>query len=148
MIDRHLSPPGVKLIFIADRGFHSLNVFAHAIEHDSYFLVRATDIKIQRLLASDIPLEDYFDIQINCILTRTNSKKKRIHPKLSDQYKYVCKDVAFDYIDSEKQTEYPIALRVLRFQVSETGYENIIKTCLLTDFRLTKSKASIISDGH
>ena len=32
----------------------------------------------------------------------------------------------FDYIDPEKQTEYMIALRVLRFRISEDGYENII----------------------
>jgi hypothetical protein len=88
LIDRHQSPSGIKPIFIADRGFHALNVFAHAIEHDSYFLVRATDIKMQRLLAADLPLEDCFDIQVNRILTRTISKKKRLHPELSDQYKF------------------------------------------------------------
>jgi hypothetical protein len=140
LIDRHQSPSGIKPIFIADRGFHSLNVFAHAIEHDSYFLVRATDIKMQRLLAADLPSEDCFDIQINRILTRTNSKKKRLHPELSDQYKYVCKEVAFDYIDTEKQTEYPIALRVLRFQISETGYENIITNLPPEEFPLEEIK--------
>ncbi len=127
LIDRHRTDPGIIPIVIADRGFHSLNVFAHAIEHNSYFMIRATDIKMQHLLAMDIPADqDTFDIPINRILTRTNSKKKRIHPELSDQYKFICQDVAFDYIDPEKQREYPIALRVLRFQISENGYENII----------------------
>jgi hypothetical protein len=140
LIDSHQSPSGVKPIFIADRGFHSLNVFAHAIEHDSYFLVRATDIKMQRLLGDDLPSKDCFDIQIDRILTRTNSKKKRLHPELSAQYKFVCKDVAFDYIDAEKQQEYPIALRVLRFQISDTGYENIITNLPPDEFPMDEIK--------
>jgi hypothetical protein len=140
LIDSHQSPSGVKPIFIADRGFHSLNVFAHAIEHDSYFLVRATDIKMQRLLGDDLPSKDCFDIQIDRILTRTNSKKKRLHPELSAQYKFVCKDVAFDYIDAEKQPEYPIALRVLRFQISDTGYENIITNLPPDEFPMDEIK--------
>lgn len=45
---------------------------------------------------------------------------------MTDQYKFICKSVASDYIDSEKQTEYPITLRILRFQLSDNGYENII----------------------
>jgi hypothetical protein len=140
LIDSHQSPSGVKPIFIADRGFHSLNVFAHAIEHGSYFLVRATDIKMQRLLGDDLPSKDCFDIQIDRILTRTNSKKKRLHPELSAQYKFVCKDVAFDYIDAEKQPEYPIALRVLRFQISDTGYENIITNLPPDEFPMDEIK--------
>ena len=127
LIDRHTSSPEVLPVFIADRGFHSLNVFAHAIENNAYFLIRATDIKTQRLLGMDLPeSQDCFDVQIDRILTRSNSKKKRLHPELPDQYKYICQDVAFDFIDPEKQNEYPISLRVLRFQVSEDGYENII----------------------
>lgn len=127
LIDRNPTVPGIIPIFIADRGFHSLNVFAHAIEHHSYFMIRATDIKMQRLLGIDLPAgQSSFDIQVRRMLTRSNSKKKRLHPELADQYKFICREVAFDYIDPEKQPEYPINLRVLRFKISEDGYENII----------------------
>lgn len=126
LIDRHQTVPDATSIFIADRGFHSLNVFAHAIEHNTYFMIRATDIKMQRLLGADLPATQDFDVQIDRILTRTTSKKKRLHPELADQYKYICPNVAFDYIDPDVQNEYPITLRVLRFQISEEGYENII----------------------
>lgn len=127
LIDRNPTVPGIIPIFIADRGFHSLNVFAHAIEHHSYFMIRATDIKMQRLLGIDLPAgQSSFDIQVRRMLTRSNSKKKRLHPELADQYKFICREVAFDYIDPEKQPEYPIDLRVLRFKISEDGYENII----------------------
>ena len=126
LIDRYRTAPGIIPIYIADRGFHSLNVFAHAVEQHSLFMVRAADIKMQRLLGTDLPVQNCFDVQINRILTRSNSKKKRLHPELADQYKFICPNVAFDYIDPEKQTEYPISLRVLRFKISEYGYENII----------------------
>lgn len=126
LIDRYQKVPGIIPIYIADRGFHSFNVFAHAVEHHSFFMVRATDIKMQRLLGIDLPIQDCFDVQINRILTRSNSKKKRLYPELEEQYKFICQNVAFDYINLEKRTEYPIALRVLRFKISEDGYENII----------------------
>ena len=141
LIDRHPTVPDIIPIFIADRGFHSLNVFAHAIEHHSYFMIRATDIKMQRLLGIDLPADQSsFDIQVRRILTRSNSKKKRLHPELADQYKFICREVAFDYIDPEKQPEYPIDLRVLRFKISEDGYENIITNLPPEEFPVDKIK--------
>ena len=75
MIDRHCIP-GTVPVFIADRGFHSFNVFAHAIEHNSYFLIRAKDVNMRCLLGNDLPDEENFDIQIKRILTRFQSKKR------------------------------------------------------------------------
>ncbi len=127
LIDAHQATSNSIPIFIADRGFHSLNVFAHAIEHDSYFLVRATDVKMQRLLDFEYPQgQDVFDMEIERILTRTHSRKKWKHPELASQYKYICQNVSFDYIIPGKQDEYRISLRILRFQIPGGGYENII----------------------
>lgn len=141
LIDRYRPVPGITPVFIADRGFHALNVFAHAIEHGSYFMIRATDIKMQRLLGADLPVDqDCFDVRISRILTRSTSKKKRLHPELADQYKFICQEVAFDYIDPEKQPEYQIALRVLRFPISETGYENIITNLPPEEFPMDEIK--------
>lgn len=67
MIDRCDLPDAVP-IFIADRGFHSFNVFAHAIEHNAYFLIRAKDVNMRRLLGQDIPEENCFDVWIDRIL--------------------------------------------------------------------------------
>ena len=41
---------GGSPIFIADRGFSSYNVFAHAIENHVDFLIRAKDLNVQRFL--------------------------------------------------------------------------------------------------
>lgn len=133
MIDRYRIPDTIP-IFIADRGFHSFNVFAHAIEHNSYFLIRAKDVNVQRLLGKNLPDTDCFDIQVNRILTRSNSKRKRLHPELEDQYRFICKEVTFDYIEHGTGEEYPISLRVLRVKISDNGYENIITNLPVEEF--------------
>ena len=125
MIDR-CNSPGAVPIFIADRGFHSFNVFAHAIENNAYFLIRAKDVNMRRLLGHDIPEENCFDVWIDRILTRSQSKKKRKYPELEEQYRFICREVTFDYIDHGSGDEYPISLRILRFKISDDTYENII----------------------
>ncbi len=113
LIDR---PPcnGTVPIFIADRGFHTYNVFAHAIENRAFFVIRATDAKMKRLLGANLPKEEIFDIRVTRYLTRSLSKKKYLHPELADQYRYIWKEVAFDYLPAQGYGEYEISLRVLR----------------------------------
>ena len=139
MIDRYYIPDVVP-IFIADRGFHSFNVFAHAIEHNSYFLIRAKDVNMRRLLGNDIPEDESFDVQVNRILTRSQSQKKRLHPEFEEQYRFLCKKVTFDYIEHESGKEYPISLRILRFKISDNGYENIITNLPVEEFSAEEIK--------
>ena len=139
MIDRCGTANTVP-VFIADRGFASFNVFAHAIQHGSYFLIRAKDINVHRLLGMDFPDTENFDIQVNRILTRSNSRKKRLHPELEDQYRFICSSVTFDYLDSDSRKEYSLSLRVLRFKISDDGYENIITNLPVEDFSVEEIK--------
>lgn len=139
MIDRYGISDTIP-IFIADRGFHSLNVFAHAIEHGSYFLIRAKDVNMRRLLGHDLPDEECFDIQLHRILTRSQSKKKRLHPEQEDQYRFICKEVTFDYIEHGSGKEYPISLRILRFKISDDSYENIITNLPAEEFSVEEIK--------
>lgn len=139
MIDRCGTANTVP-VFIADRGFASFNVFAHAIQHGSYFLIRAKDVNVHRLLGMDFPDTENFDIQVNRILTRSNSRKKRLHPELEDQYRFICNSVTFDYLDSDSRKEYSLSLRVLRFKISDDGYENIITNLPVEDFSVEEIK--------
>jgi len=111
-------------ILVADRGFASYNVFAHAMEKDFYFVIRAKDVNTKRLLAAT-SLPDQMDQWVNIILTRSNARKKRLHPELESLYRYVCKAVPFDFI-TRQRTEYSMKLRVVRFQIGQDSYENII----------------------
>lgn len=142
LVDRHNPLPDSVPLLIADRGFHALNVFAHVIERHGFFLIRATDVKMQRLIEEDLPeaQDGCFDIQITRILTRSHSKKKYQHPELSDQYKFMCQNVTFDYIDPDNRPEYQITLRVLRLNISEDSYENIITNLPADEFPVEEIK--------
>lgn len=111
-------------IFVADRGFASYNVFAHALEKSCSFVIRAKDINIKRLLT--VPsLPHQADQWTEVILTRSNAKKKRLHPELAPFYRCICKNVPFDFI-TDHCPEYHMRLRVVRFQIAEGIYENLI----------------------
>ena len=119
---------GGSPIFIADRGFSSYNVFAHAIENHVDFLIRAKDLNVQRFLGVET-LPDKLDTTIELILTRTQSKKKHKHPEKESQYRYICKNIAFDYLDPDDiSDEYLLKLRIVRVEVSDGVFENIITT--------------------
>lgn len=126
LIDRHAPCDGTVPIFIADRGFHAYNVFAHAIENGAFFVIRATDAKMKRLLGCGLPKEEIFDIWVTRYLTRSHSKKKYLHPESAEQYRHICPKVTFDYFPEEGYGEYEISLRVLRFPIGNGTYENII----------------------
>lgn len=111
-------------IFIADRGFSSYNVFAHAIEKGFFFAIRAKDINTERLLGlTHLPCQ--IDQWAEVILTRSNAKKKRLHPELERLYRYICKAVTFDFI-TDDSPEYHMCLRIVRFEIADGKYENII----------------------
>lgn len=121
-------------IFIADRGFSSYNVFAHAIENQVDFIIRAKDLNIQRFLGVN-SLPDKLDTTVELILTRTQSKKKHQHPEKEAQYRYICKNIAFDYLDPDDiSDEYRLKLRIVRFEVTDGIFENIITTLSEEDF--------------
>lgn len=140
LIDRHTPSSGTVPVFIADRGFHAYNVFAHAIENNAFFVIRATDIKMKRLLGDDLPKEETFDIRVTRHLTRSHSKKKYLHPESAGQYRHICPKVAFDYFPEEGYGEYEISLRVLRFPIGDGKYENIITNLPENEFRTGEIK--------
>ena len=136
LIDRYIY--GGCPIFVADRGFASHNVFAHALEKGCFFAIRAKDVNTRRLLAAD-SLPQQIDKWADVIFTRSNSKKKRLPPELAPFYRYICKAVPFDFI-TDSCPEYPMRLRVVRFQIAEGVYENIITNLPSDEFSLEQIK--------
>ena len=59
------------------------------------------------------------------ILTRSNAKKNKLHPELESLYRCICKAIPFDFI-TDSRPEYRMRLHVVRFQIEEGVYENII----------------------
>jgi len=120
-------------IFIADRGFSSYNFFAHAQENGLFFLVRAKDLNARRLLKLE-SLPGRIDANAEIILSRTQSQKKWARPDLADRYRYISPEVSFDYIAPGSTDEYRLLLRIVRFEVVEGAFENIVTNLPAVEF--------------
>lgn len=122
MVDR--SRISQKSIIIADRGYESYNLFAHIEKKGLNYLIRVKDINSNGILSSfDLPSADEFDIKIDTILTRKQTKKEKANPKL---FKFLPKNARFDYLDLHHNKYFPISLRVLRIKINDHLYETII----------------------
>ena len=111
-------------IFIADRGFASYNVYAHAIANDAFFIIRVRDNNTKGILG--VPsLPNSLDTWVHLILSRSGSRASRLHPELSSRYRTLVKSSIFDFI-SEDCPEYPLSLRVVRFRLPGGNFENIV----------------------
>ena len=137
LADRY--PYGGSPIFIADRGFSSYNFFAHSMEKGIFFLVRAKDINVKRLLKLRF-LPNHLDTDARIILARTQSKKKRKHPELAERYRYINPSATFDYIELKSTDEYPMNLRIARFEIAEGKYENLITNLPADEFSADEIK--------
>ena len=121
-----------KALVMADRNYESFNGFAHVIEKGWYFLIRVKDVGSSGMLRGlDLPAEDCFDVEISLNLTRkqTNAVKALLHDR--NHYRYIATTSRFDYLPvrtrkAEPTKWYPLSFRVVRFPISEVGYEVII----------------------
>lgn len=112
-------------IYLCDIGYASYNNFAHVIENGQYFLIRCNDKRTEGILGHSLENVREIDCHVDRILTRSQSKKKRTRPEFTSSYRHICKSVAMDYLDAGR-SEYDISLRVVRFEISEGCFENII----------------------
>lgn len=118
--------PTRKPLFIADRGFVSFNVFAHAIENNAYFLVRAREANSRSMLATlKLPDLPEFDIIFERWLTRRNTKTVKAEP---DVYKSIA-NRTFDYLEPKSKSIYYISFRIVSF-VLPNGNTEIVYTNL------------------
>lgn len=116
---------GPPAIYFADMGYASYNNFAHVIENGQFFLIRCNDRRLKGILGRPLENLKEMDCRVERILTRTQSKKKRSRPDLSEHYRHICQAVPMDYIN-DSRTEYDISLRIVRFEIAPGCFENII----------------------
>lgn len=138
MVDRYAGKE--KTIFIVDRGYESYNNIAHVLERNSFFLFRAKEMNSSGILSGLkhlLPVTDEFDVEIKIILTRKCTKEVVNHPEI---YKCFHKKDCLDYIDLKENPFYKMKFRVLRFPISETGYECVITNLPADDFSAEEIK--------
>ena len=126
LIDRCASTH--KTIFIADRGYESYNIFAHAKQRDMHYLIRVRESGRSMLSSFDLPQTACFDAQVHLTLTRKQTAKARID--CSGLYKFLPSNSTFDFL--AQNDFYPITLRVVRFPITTDTYECVV-TNLPTD---------------
>ena len=125
MVDRHDTQPGIRDVFIGDRGYCSYNNMAHVIEKGQYFLFRTKDIHSKGLVGNfDFPDTDSFDIRVNVTLVR--SRKKKILIKEGFYKRYVDANTSFDYVAYGSLDTYDLSFRIIRFPISDNTFECIV----------------------
>lgn len=128
---------GARAIFIADRGFESLNSFVHVMKANHKYLVRVKDIHSNGLLSS-LPEQDdeEFDIDYQFIATRKQTKEVLKHREI---YKWMSTTSKFDHFKSG-EPYYPIDMRIVRMKIDEEHYESIITNLDRNEFSVDTLK--------
>jgi hypothetical protein len=93
-----------------------------------FFLVRAKDVNVGRLLNLKV-LPDNLDNDVEIILTRTQSKKKRKHPELNEQYRYISSETSFDMSGMRKTKMFELYSRNI------ISYDDIIANNVSLSYR-------------
>lgn len=138
MVDA-VDPDDPATIYLCDRGYASYNNFAHIIEKGQYFAIRCTDKKTEGILGFSLEGTKKLDYCVDRILSRSESKKKRLQPDKPDNYRHICKEVPMDYL-SDEQLEYTVSLRIVRVEVSENNFVNIITNLPDLEFDISEFK--------
>ena len=110
MIDRLKAPS--SSVIMADRGYESFNVFAHAIEKNAFFLIRIKDIHSNGILSGRNLPNDEFDTTLTTILTKRHTKEAMQHP---EKYTILPQSTDFDFLDD--QDCYEISFRIVRVKL-------------------------------
>lgn len=121
MVDRW--PYAQTPLFICDRGIASYNIFAHIVASGAFFVIRTTDKKTKGLLGYE-PI-GAADEDLHLILSRRQAKHLRLQPQRQTDYRFINPNAVFDFIDAGSP-EYEIDLRVVRFILKDSEYENIV----------------------
>ncbi len=136
MVDRsNIKEPA---IVIADRGYESYNIFEHIAKKGWNYVIRVKDIGSNGI-ASGLSLPKYkeFDVNYNLLLTRRQTKEIKSNPK---KYKFMPANQNFDFLPVGDKGNYPINFRVVRFAISDDGYEMIITNLPENEFSAERIK--------
>lgn len=140
MVDRLDISPGVRNVFIGDRGYCSYNNMAHVIERGQYFLFRTKDIHSKGLVRNfDFPDAESFDITVSVSLVRSHSTK--IHT--NGQYRrFIGKAASFDFIEYGTNGIYDLTFRIVRFPLSDSSYECVVTNLPENEFPMEELKTA------
>ena len=127
-----------KIIYIADRGYASYNVYAHAINNNQKFLIRMKKTNAlhlcpdnKQLLAASV-IDEMVTIHIG-------RKYKKTNP-MYENYHFIRKNCRYDFIGYGEDKVDSFNLRFLKFPLSDGTFEYIITNLPKETFSLTSIK--------
>ena len=134
IVDRYDGP---KAIFIADRGYESINSFVKVGMKNHKYLIRVKDIHSRTsVLRSFGPFPDAeFDMHVRRTLTTKQTNEIKAHPEI---YKFVPKNQRFDFFDGSPYFDFEC--RVARFKISDDTYESVITNLDESEFNIQDIK--------
>ena len=134
IVDRYDGP---KAIFIADRGYESINSFVKVGMKNNKYLIRVKDIHSRTsVLRSFGPFPDAeFDMHVRRTLTTKQTNEIKAHPEI---YKFVPKNQRFDLFDGSPYFDFEC--RVVRFKISDDTYESIVTNLDESEFNIQDIK--------
>lgn len=136
-LDR-ISTDTSKKIFLADRGYASYNVFAHAVHNNQYFLIRVPESFAKSICTNctNWLTSVFCDKEVTVHIGRRNTKK---HNAL-ENYHFIPSSRRYDYSAPRTNDTDCFNLRVLKFPLSEDSYEYIVTNLPAYSFSLTAIK--------
>lgn len=125
-----------KAIFIADRGYESINSFEKIHLSGNKYLVRVKDIHSTGMLRGFGPFPDEeFDVWTKRTLTTKQTNEIKSHPEI---YKFVPQNQQFDYFCDTPF--YDFECRVVRFKITDETYECIVTNLDENEFSMQDIK--------
>lgn len=126
------------VLLIADRGYESYNIMAHAQEKGWKFLIRAKDLGSRGILTHlPIPDSGTFDCTLSLILTRKQTKEIKSQPQ---RYRCLTNKTSCDFLEPVSSPFYPLHFRVLRFPITENTMECILTNLDENEFSMEEIK--------
>ena len=113
-----------RLIYLADRGFASYNIFATAIHNGQLFLIRVPESFAEGLCAEHKEWLDResFDKEVCIHIGRRKTKKNRA----LENFRYIDRRRRYDFISPGSDETDLLLLRILKFPIAEGSYEYIV----------------------
>ena len=134
-LDKH-SAASSKAIFIADRGYASLNIFAHAIHNDQLFLIRMKEPDAITL-CPDHP--DLLDGSLVDEKATIHVGRRRRNQNL-ENYHCIRKSRPYDFFAHDHDEVDSLSFRILKFPLSTGSYEYIATNLPMEAFPLATIK--------
>ena len=136
MMDRF--PKNQPVLFIADRGYDSYNVIAHAINNNHHFVIRLTSTKAMNIFddIKENDKEDTFDIEDDIYIGRVrNNESRRLR-----NYHFVRYNQSYDYIPAGAKGFDSFHVRIVKFSLPGGGSEYLITDLPRSKFTISDMK--------